>query len=53
MKADIFKDIPHSLYDGDITSDYMTSAEVHALADELLRRGFAEIKKKYAQIILL
>lgn len=42
---DLYRGIPHVKYDGDITSDFMASNDVHELADKLLQKGFAELKK--------
>ncbi len=43
----LLSNIPHEDLDGDVKECRMTSAAVHALADKLLKEGFARIKQKY------
>ena len=43
------KNIPQELFESGVTVyNHLTPAEVHALADKLLKEGFEKIKKKYA-----
>ena len=44
---DLYKDLPHELFNGDVTKDLISVDEVHELADKLLKKGFSEIKRKY------
>jgi hypothetical protein len=46
-KGCLFDNIPHEQFEGDMTICRMTPREVHALADKLLKQGFAELKQKY------
>ena len=47
-KQDLFKNIPHEIFEGDVKkSGRLSSAQVHAFADKLLKQGFDRIKKEY------
>ena len=43
----LLSNIPHEDFDGDVKECRMTSAEVHALANKLLKEGFARIRLQF------
>ena len=48
LSDDLYRDIPHEYYDGDVTkSGRLSPEEVKKLADCLLKEGFSKLRQKY------
>ena len=48
---DLYRDIPHEYYDGDVTkSGRLSPEEVKKLADRLLKEGFSKLRQKYMTV---
>ena len=48
-KEDLFEDIPHETFHGDVTKCRMTPNEVRALVDKLMKERLSEIRQRYSK----
>ena len=48
-KENLFEDIPHETFPGDMTKCRMTPNEVQALVDKLMKNGFEKIRQRYSK----